>query len=565
MTGIKQSATMIKANISRDRILMTTVQLLGIGFLVLFLVLPAIAMFSLSMKDTSGINVGLSHYIKYFSTPALLVSLTNSLWISTLVAIIVVPVSFFFAFALTRTCLPGKELFRGISQIPILAPSLLPSIALIYLFGNHGFLKPLLFGHTVYGPIGIVIAQVFFNLPQAVMILTASLNLTDKRLYETAEVLGTSRLRVWTTIILPEARYGLISSFFVVFTKSITDFGSVIVIGGKFNVLATDIYKQVIGQQNFNMGAVIGVILLVPAIVAFIGNQIVEKRQLSSLTVGSVPFVPQLNKKRDVPFLIYSVIIGSFLVLILATATWGSFIQYWPYNLTLTLQNYNFSSFDPGGWSPFFNAIWMSLIAAGLGTIITFIGAYSTERAKGVNFFRSTLNLLGIITMAVPGLVLGLSYILFFNSKSNPFNFLLGTLFLMAVSTIVHYYSVCHLSAVAALKQIDKEFEAVSESLKVSVFRTFFKVTVPISSPVILEIFSYLFFASMASVSALIFLYTPSTRVAAIAVVNISDSGRIAGAAAMAMTIVGGSLLFKLIHTIASNLIQLRLQRWRNK
>src|SRR5690606_16623047 len=133
----------------------------------------------------------------------------------------------------------------------ILAPSLLPGISLIYLFGNQGMLKELLFGASIYGPIGIVIGEVFYTFPHALMILITALSLTDARLYEAAESLGASRIRTFFTVTLPGAKYGLISAIFVVFTLTITDFGVPKVIGGQFNVLATDIYKQVIGQQNF--------------------------------------------------------------------------------------------------------------------------------------------------------------------------------------------------------------------------------------------------------------------------------------------------------------------------
>ena len=150
--------------------------------------------------------------------------------------------------------MPVKRLFRTIALIPILVPSLLPASALVYLFGNQGLLKGLLFGGSIYGPIGIVIGEVFFTFPHALLIISTALAISDARLYEAARGAARHARRTFWTVTLPGARYGLISAAFVVFTLVITDFGVPKVIGGQFNVLAIDIYKQVVGQQNFADG-----------------------------------------------------------------------------------------------------------------------------------------------------------------------------------------------------------------------------------------------------------------------------------------------------------------------
>ena len=154
-------------------------------------------------------------------------------------------------------------------------------------------------GATIYGPIGIVLAQVFYCFPHALMILVTALSLADGRLYEAAAAMGTPRWRVFWTVTLPGVRYGLISAAFVVFTLVITDFGIAKVIGGQFNVLATDAYKQVIGQQNFEMGAVVGFVLLVPAVIAFALDRQMQRRQVALLSARAVPFEPQAQRVKD--------------------------------------------------------------------------------------------------------------------------------------------------------------------------------------------------------------------------------------------------------------------------
>ncbi len=267
------------------------------------------------------------------------------------------PLAFIYAYALQRSCMRWKGLFQGLALIPILAPSLLPAISLIYLFGNQGFLKEWMFGVEIYGPVGIVISQVFYCFPHALMILMAALSMADSRLYEAADVLGASKLRVFFTVTLPGAKYGVISAGFVVFTLVLTDFGIAKVIGGQFNVLATDIFKQVIGQQNFEMGAVVGFVLLIPAVVAFFADRIIQGRQVALLTARAVPLTPKPESRRDNGLFVFCAVVGGLIFVLLAMAVWASFVMRWPYNLSMTLKNYNFGDFDSNGWSAYTNSL----------------------------------------------------------------------------------------------------------------------------------------------------------------------------------------------------------------
>ena len=199
-------------------------------------------------------------------------------------------------------------------MVPILVPSLLPGIALVYLFGNQGVIKELLFGYSIYGPIGIVIGSVFFTLPHAYIIIQTALSISDARLYEAAVSLRASPWKTFWTVTIPGARYGLISAAFVVFNLVITDFGLPKVIGGQYNVLAVDIYKQVIGQQNFEMGAVVSVILLIPAILAFAIDRFVQRRQVALLTARSVALEPKPDPKFDRICLVYCSLVAVFIL-----------------------------------------------------------------------------------------------------------------------------------------------------------------------------------------------------------------------------------------------------------
>ncbi|WP_245220606.1 MULTISPECIES: putative 2-aminoethylphosphonate ABC transporter permease subunit [unclassified Ruegeria] len=508
---------------------------------------------------------GLGNFINYFSTPALFNSIKNSLWISVVSTIVTVTLAFWFAYALNRSCMRFKGAFRLIAMAPILVPSLLPGIALVYLFGNQGMIKELLFGASIYGPIGIVIGSVFFTFPHAFLIISTALAISDARLYEAAVSLRSTPWRTFWTVTIPGARYGLISAAFVVFNLVITDFGLPKVIGGQFNVLAVDIYKQVIGQQNFEMGAVVSVVLVIPAILAFGIDRMVQSKQVALLSARSVPYQATPNPKTDRIFLIYCSLIGLFIVGLLAVCQFAALIKFWPYDLSLSLKNYQFNKMDGGGWGSYFNSIKLAFLTAVIGTTVVFFGAYLVEKSNGFKTGRSIFQMFAMLPMAIPGMVLGLSYIFFFNNPSNPFNAIYGTMAILVICTVTHFYTVSHLTAVTALKQMDKEFESVSASLKQPTMKLFARVTVPVCLPAVLDISIYLFVNAMTTVSAVVFLYSPKTTLASIAVLNMDDAGDIAPAAAMGMMIFYTNAAARIVHLIASKGILARTQAWRSR
>jgi len=561
---VSLAAPVLRIGLSRDDLLMRAGVTLLALVLLLILGLPLWALLSKGFEDSDGHFVGVANYVAYFSTPALFSSALNSFEVAAVSTAIVIPLAFLYAYALTRTVLPFKWLFQGISLIPIFAPSLLPGLSLVYLFGTQGFFKALI-GGSIYGFKGIVIAQVFYCFPHAVLILTTALATADARLYEAAEVLGASRRRVFFTVTLPGAKYGLISAAMVVFTLVITDFGIAKVIGGNFNVLATDVYKQVIGQQNFSMGAVIGMVLLAPAALAFAIDRLVQRKQVALLTARAVPLVPKPKPGRDAFYTLFCVVVSLGILGILGTAVWGSLIKYWPYNLSLTWANYDFATFDANGWDSYYNSLRMAAGAAVAGTALMFVGAWLNEKTGGFGAVRGLVQLLTFLPMAVPGLVLGLGYIFFFNAPWNPLNFLYATMAILIVNTVAHFYTVGHLTATTALKQIDPEFESVSASLKVSVWRTFLRVTAPICLPTILDIAIYLFVNAMTTVSSVIFLYAPDTKLASVAALNIEEAGTTAAAAALCVVIVVTSASVKALHLVADRFLLGRLQAWRRR
>jgi iron(III) transport system permease protein len=384
----------------------------------------------------------------------------------------------------------------------------------------------------------------------------------DRRLYHAAEVLKTSELRTFLTVTWPACRYGLITAFLAVFVMVFTDFGIAKVIGGNLNLLATDIYKEVVGQQNFEMGAVISVVLLIPAIAVFIFERIASGKQALQISGRSLPLIPVPNQKRDWAFFVFCSLILFMMLTILGMAQFAALIKFWPYNLTLTLSNYVFEM-EGVGWLNFWNSIRMSLLAATIGTGLIFLGATLIEKTRGDTLLRKGLQLSMLLPMAIPGLVLGLAYLVFVNDPSNPLGFLYGTMTILVISTVTHLYTVPHLTALTALKSLSKDVEMVSQSLGTPIWRTFFKVPVPACAAALLDIWLYLFLRAMTTLSAVIFLYTADTKLAAIAVIHVDETGYTASAAAMGMLVVYACLVVCFIHYIVSVKVLSKFQRWR--
>jgi len=206
-------------------------------------------------------------------------------------------------------------------------------------------------------------------------------------------------------------------------------------------------------------------------------------------------------------------------------------------------------------------AAWTAVI----GTVVVFLGAYLLEKTRGFEWGKGAAQLMAMLPMAVPGLVLGLAYIFFFNAKGNPLGFIYATLIILVVNSVTHFYTVSHLTATTSLKQLDQEFEAVSASLKVSLLRTMARVTVPICLPAVLDISIYLFVNAMTTVSAVIFLYSTNTKLAAISIIHMDEAGFTASAAAMALTIVATSAAVKITHLVLTRRFDRTTQAWRKR
>jgi iron(III) transport system permease protein len=264
-------------------------------------------------------------------------------------------------------------------------------------------------------------------------------------------------------------------------------------------------------------------------------------------------------------------VIAFLMLAMLGMAVFASFATFWPYQLAPSLRHYMMGIVDAEVGAAFVNSLTMAGATALFGTVLVFCSAYLLEKTPGgraadrgpVGWLRTLVRALAMLPMAVPGLVLGLGYIFFFNAPANPLSGLYHTLALLTLCTIVHFYTTGHLTATTALKALDNEFEAVSASLKVPFFKTFWRVTVPICTPALVDIARYFFVNAMTTISAVVFLYAPETKVASIAILNLDEAGELGAAAAMAVMIAAASALATLAFMALAWWIGRRTQAWR--
>ena len=501
--------------------------------LALFVLFPLVHILGRSFSTPDGF--GLSNYAAMLGNQRFLRITQNSFAVTIVSTVLAVGLAYVFAYAIQRTTMPMRNLFRLIAVLPLFAPSLVQAQGLVLLFGRNGLINRTFdLGIDLYGYWGIVIASVLYVFPYAFLILSAALAVADSRVYESAEMLGASKWRAFRTVTLPATRYGLAAAIFVCFTLVITDFGNPMVIGGDYTVLASEVYNQVIGQANFEMGTVIGMVLLVPAAIAALVEKRVSAKQHALISEQSKPLVPQKDTLRDTLLTIAAVLISIAILSIILVVVFASFVHLWPYRMNFSLRHYAFDV--QNGIQPLWNSIYVSLMAAGIGVVVVTAAAYVIEKFPSPA--TRALYFLSILPAAVPGMVLGLGYILAFNNPMNPVYAIYGSLFIIAIINVYYYHAHGFLISGTSMKQISGRFDEASATLGGSRIQTFTKVTLPLLFPTLVGIAVFFFMRSMVTLSAVIFLITPNTQMAAVSVLYLQDRGATNQAAAFSVCII---------------------------
>ncbi len=492
---------------------------LVLGLLLVFVVWPVVRVLALSVSGTDGL--GLAHYAAFFSTWRLLKILVNSLLVSAVSTVITVLVALVLAYAVTRTTVPGKRFLSLMSLLPLISPPFLVSLAFILLLGRNGVLtRGLGLDWSIYGFHGIVIAQVFTFLPQAYILLANVLGNIDTSLEEAAENLGAGLFTTLGRVTLALARPGLASAALIVFILCMTDFGNPILVGGRYNVLATEIYAQIIGMNDFPSAAVMSVVLLVPCLIAYaVNTHVVGRRSYVTLSAGArATLRPTPPAVRWALFAV-SGGLALAIAVIYALIPLGSLVRLWGTDWTLSLTHYAFGSTAEGAW-PIWNSVKLALIAGVVGTALALLTAYLVERRRPPG--ARVIEALSLLPAALPGTVMGVGYILAFNV---PPLLLTGTVWILVTSVVFWKFPVAVLAAINTLKQIDPAIEEAAVSLGAGTVRTFTRVVLPLLTGTAFSIFIYFFVNGMVTVSAVIFLIYPGFNLGSVAILAQVENG----------------------------------------
>ena len=462
-------------------------------------------------------------------------SLWNSVTSTSVATVISIALAYALAWAVNKTNIRFKYLFTILITLPMLIPSISHGMGLIILLGNNGVLTRLFrLSASIYGFRGVVLGSVLYSFPVAFIMIADIMKYEDQTPYEAADVLGIPKTRQFTAITFPYLRKPMISVLFAIFTMIVTDYGVTLSIGGKFKTLPVLLYEDAVGQLNYSTGSVIGIVLLLPALVAFLFDLFNKDR-------GNSAYVTKEYQKDSVrnDIVAYAVaIITSFLVLaVIFSFIIQAFAKSYPSDMSLTFAHFK-NTFSKNGGKYMLNSIVIATATALIGVAIGTSTAYLTTRMRSK--FSRFLHLMAIVSLAVPGLVLGLAYVIVFKKT-----IVYGTIAILIMVNTVHFFASPYLMIYNAFGKMNENLEAVGHILGVKRIRIIWDVILPQSKYTLIEMFSYYFVNSMMTISAVSFLSTPSNKPLSLLINQFETYNMMECAAVVALLILAMNLLMK--------------------
>lgn len=517
----------------------TTIALVVIVFAVLFLLvlLPLITILSRAFSSD-----GLSVLTSIFASSTNRTIILNTVILGVVVGLAGTLIGFFLAFIQARVALPGKKILHLIALIPIVSPPFAVATSSITLFGRNGIISTQVLGQqwNIYGLPGLTLVLTLSFFPVAYMNMLGMLRNLDPAMEEAAASLGASQWKVFRSVTLPMLIPGFAASFLLLFVEAIADLANPLVIGGDFTVLASRAYIAINGEYNTAAGSAYSLILLVPALLVFLIQRYWAGRS-SAVTVTGKP----AGRVRLVRAPIARILLGAgtalvalFIVTIYATVIVGAFVNILGVDNTPTLDNFRYVLSGIGNDAMIDTTI-LALIAtpiAGiLGMVVAWLVVVRLKASAGV------MDFLGMLGLSVPGTVLGIGYLITYNQ---PIIFagrqympaLAGgsAVFGGALAIILVYVARSmpsgQRSGIASLQQIDKSIDEASTSLGASGLQTFARVTMPLIRPAFIAGLTYAFARSMTTLSPIIFITTPKTKIMTSQILSEVDAGRFGNA-----------------------------------
>lgn len=478
------------------------------------------------------LNVEWIEFSELIKSVAFKDSFFNSIFVTMIGTLISLFLAFLLAYGLNMANIKHREFFKILIVLPMLIPSISHGLALINLFGSNGLIG----NFDIIGAKGIILGSVLYSFPVAFLIFNDGFNYIDNTLYDTALILGLNKWQMFKKITLCYLKKPILSAFFAVFTMIFTDYGVPLSVGGKFLTLPVFLYKEVIGLLDFSKGTMIGLFLLIPAIISFLIDTFLKN--YSNENINSKAKI-SINKKRDI---IFSILIYAILICIVAIL--GSFICYafinnFRLDRSFSLIHFKYV-FEDDLFTYLFNSIFISLMVAIIGTIVAYFSAYVTARVGGKN--SKIIHILAMSSLAIPGIVLGLGYMISFKDT-----FIYNTFIILIVVNIIHFFASPYLMAYNALLKVDSNYELVAKTFNISSFRIIKDVIIPCTKKTIREMVSYFFVNSMITISAVSFLFNTKNMPLSLLINNYEGSMMLGEAAIVSLIILIINIIVKFI------------------
>ena len=456
-------------------------------------------------------------------SPTYLQALWGSLKLGVLTATFSTLVGFLFAFLIERTSFKAKKLMTTLATMPVISPPFSLSLSIILLFGNNGLISKqiLHLDASIYGLGGLVLVETIGMFPIAFMTLSGILRQIDSTVEDAALDLSATRWQAFCTVTLPLAVPGVLSAWLLVFTNSLADFANPLLLSGDYRVLSTEAYMLVTGRNNLGAGSALSFLLLLPTLTAFLAQRFWVSRK-SYVTVTGKPsttLTDLTNRPVRIALETVSWLIMSFILILYVTIVAGCFVKNWGIDYTFTLSNWGEAL--SRGWTAIRDTVTLAAIATPIAGILAMIAAMLIVRKKFPG--KRLLEILIMTPYAIPGTLIGISYILAFNK---PPILLVGTGAIIVINYVIRELPVGVENGIAALHQIDPAIEEAASDLGADVNTVFRTIVLPLVRPAFISSMSYTFVRSMTAVSAIIFLISARWNHLTVLIFNFSENLR---------------------------------------
>ena len=436
------------------------------------------------------------------------------------------------AYTLNRTNIKHRAVLKVLLTVPMLIPSISHGLGLINLFGANGIISSI-FGFNIIGESGIVMGSILYSFPVAFLMLDDGFNYIDNTMYDSAKILGMSQWETFKNVTMCYMKKPLLSAIFAVFTLIFTDYGVPLAVGGKFITLPVFLYKEVIGLLDFSRGTMIGLFLLIPAFISFIFDNFTKDYSFGEFEGKEYKIEDNITRDSILTLFVYLVII--FIMIIIGSFILYAFVDNYVLNRVFSFKHFEYVLNNELG-KYIFNSLLIAIIVSIAGTIIAYFTAYYTARIK--EKMSKIAHILTIVSLAIPGIVLGLSYTIGFRDS-----FIYNTYIILIIVNIVHFIASPYLMAYNALQKVNPNYEVVAKTCNISTFKIIIDVIIPCTKKTIREMIAYFFVNSMITISAVAFLFNTRTMPLSL-LINTYEENLMLGEAAIISLII---LVFNII------------------